>query len=90
MMGINWLVLAVTVVTAGVAGAAAWLSRRSMVAYRGRTSADGAEADLEVARGSGYSMARIGLITNVIFVAIILFESIPIFFYVRNCGTWIE
>ena len=75
---VAWLEVAVTVLTTMLAASAAVVAYRS---HRILHSQEGARAG---AAGEEYA-ARAGLITSGIFTFIILFESIPIFYYLRTC-----
>lgn len=74
---VAWLELALTavaVLVAATATAAAYQNQRRLLA-----SAGGAALEAECCT------ARAGLYTSAIFTFVILFESIPIFFYMRSC-----
>ena len=74
---VAWLEFAVTVLTTVIAAAAA------VVAYRSCRILQSQQVD-EAAAAEEY-IARAGFITSGIFTFIILFESIPIFYYLRAC-----
>ena len=74
---VAWLELALTVAAlllAAAATAAAYRSHRRLL-----SSAESAALEAEC------DTARAGLYTSAIFTFVILFESIPIFFYMRSC-----
>ena len=75
---VAWLELALTAVAVLVAAAA------TAVAYRSQRRLF-ASALLGSTREAERYTARAGLLTSGIFTFIILFESIPIFFYLRSC-----
>jgi hypothetical protein len=74
---VAWLEVAVTALTAVIAAFAAFVAFRS---YRILRSQD----VVETTAAEEYT-ARVGLITSGIFTFIILFESIPILYYLRTC-----
>ena len=74
---VAWLEVAVTVLTTVIAASAAIVAYRSHRILQSQ-QVDGAAAPEE-------DTARAGLITSGIFTFIILFESIPIFYYLRAC-----
>jgi hypothetical protein len=80
-MGISavaWLVLAMTLFMTLVGLAAAWSAWRAYLRLRTGPSA-------EVALRGELYLAQAGALTSSIFVAAILFETIPVFFYLQRC-----
>jgi hypothetical protein len=79
---VAWLEVLLTVVTAAVAAAA------TFVAYRCYLSSATAPLDSAAsgsARDTDRYTAYVGLLSGSLFFFVILFESIPIFFYLRHC-----
>ena len=76
---VAWLELALTAVGVLVAAAATAVAHRSQ--RRLQASATASDSSGEAERYT----ARAGLLTSGIFTFVILFESIPIFFYLRSC-----
>jgi hypothetical protein len=76
---VAWLELALTGATTLASAAATAVAYRSY--RRLRSSGQSADAD----RAAERDTARAGLLTSGIFTLIILFESIPIFYYLRHC-----
>ena len=76
---VAWLELALTVATALASGAA------MAVAYRSHCRLRTIAQEPDSARAAERYTARAGLLTSGLFTFIILFESIPIFYYLRNC-----
>jgi hypothetical protein len=74
---VAWLELAITA-AAALAGAAA-----TAVAYRNDRRLRSGAAEDDTMRASLRYTARAGLLTSGLFTFIILFESIPIFYYLR-------
>lgn len=78
---VAWLEVALTAVTATVAAASTFVAYR----YHRRL----APPPLESADGSALTTQRyiafVGLLAGSLFFVAILFESIPIFFYLRHC-----
>jgi hypothetical protein len=75
---VAWLEVAATVLTTVIAALAAIVAHRS---YRILRSQNLEEAGI----AAGEYTARAGFITSGIFTFIILFESIPILYYLRTC-----
>lgn len=75
---VAWLPLAATALTVLAAGVAVF------VAYRCCRLASRDEGE-SAAPGPWLDAARAGLLTSGLFVFAILFESIPIFYYLRSC-----
>lgn len=75
---VAWLEIAITALTTIVAAAATAVARRSQ-----RIIATRAEDQLAAAFEA--HTARAGVLTSGLFTIIILFESIPILFYLRDC-----
>lgn len=75
---VAWLEIAVTVLTALTAAAAAILAHSRHRILRSQNLA-------EAGPGAEEYIARAGFITSSIFTFIILFESIPIVYYLRTC-----
>ncbi len=75
---VAWMLIAFTVTTATCSAIA------TVVAYRSycRLQSQGKVSD---ARASERYLAKAGAITSGIFTFVILFESIPIFYYLRDC-----
>ena len=76
---VAWLELALTAAGLLVAAAA------TVVAYRNQRPLISSTHDALPAREAERQTARVGLITSGIFTFIILFQSIPILFYLRSC-----
>lgn len=76
---VAWLELAVTAVASSVAAAATAVAYRNQVCLLSISPTTTNSVDVE------QYTARAGLFTSGIFSFVILFESIPIFFYLRNC-----
>jgi hypothetical protein len=78
---VAWLEVALTAVTAALAAAA------TIVAYRCHRRL--ATTPVDSADGSAHAAERytayVGLLAGSLFFLTILFESIPIFFYLRHC-----
>jgi preprotein translocase subunit SecG len=74
---VAWLLIAVTVLTAAAAGVAA------LVAVRASRKITG--DDIYATRGTAEYMARVGVLASVLFIFVILVQSVPIFFYLRHC-----
>lgn len=84
-MGISWLLLIVTAVTLLLAGYSIRASWRSWAASRQPSlTQSGGDAASEAA----HPVAYVALITNIVFAVIIAVQSIPIFFFLKDCGTW--
>ncbi len=79
---VAWLVLAVTLITAVVTAAALWASVR--MERRLEQAGAGEEAALEPDRPAPFA-ARFGVITNGLFLFIILFEAVPVLYFLRHC-----
>jgi hypothetical protein len=75
--GVAWLILATSALTLVLAVAALLIARRSerllLADLRGRDD----DAD--------EFMARVGLVTSVVFVAIIVAQTLPVLYYLRSC-----
>jgi hypothetical protein len=78
---VAWLILVASVVALLVAGTAAFVAYRS----RERLARESQATDIEPGTNPEYDMARTGWTTSALFVLIITVETIPIFFYLRNC-----
>lgn len=76
---VAWMVLVLTAVTA-IASAIA-----TVVAYRSHRRLQGGANGSDPARLAESNTARAGILTSAIFTFVILFETIPIFFYLRDC-----
>jgi hypothetical protein len=76
---VAWLVLALTVATTLTSGAA------TVVAYRSRCRLRSEEAAEDAAGAAERYAARAGLMMSGMFTFVILFESIPIFYYLHGC-----
>jgi hypothetical protein len=76
---VAWLELALTVVTTLVAGAA------TVVAYRNHRRLRSGEGEEDAAVAAERYTAWAGLLTSGMFTFIILFESIPILYYLHSC-----
>ena len=78
---VAWLLIGVSVpllATAALAGLVSWRLQQRLPGPRG--------ADVpEDSPGAGQFAAYFGIITNVLFTAIILVESIPILFHLQHC-----
>lgn len=79
---VAWLVLAVTLVTAVVTTAAIWASVR--MEQRLERAGAGEEAALKTDRSTPFA-ARFGIITNGLFLFIILFEAVPVLYFLQRC-----
>lgn len=75
---VAWLVLAMTLAMTLVGFAASWSAWRVYSRLRSDPTAEIAS------RGELY-LAQAGALTSGIFVAAILFETIPVFFYLQRC-----
>lgn len=76
---VAWMELALTALAVLVAAVATVVAYRMLRRLQSSTHEATAEGDAE-----RYT-ARAGLLTSGIFTFVILFESIPILFYLRNC-----
>ena len=76
---VAWLELAITAAAVLVAAAA------TAVAYRSQLPLLSSAYNADAAREAERQTARAGLLTSGVFTFAILFESIPIFFYLRSC-----
>lgn len=76
--GVAWLLLGVTLLTLGIGGMATWLSWRC----------DGkilrAQETEEDMAGEKFTVST-GLLSNSVFVFIILVQSVPIFYFLHEC-----
>lgn len=78
---VSWMLLVMSAVMVALAAWALFVSRR--IGRRGRRAGSAApDAD---DRATAEYVARFGLITNGLFLFIILIESVPIFFYLGEC-----
>ncbi len=75
---VSWTILGVSLVCLAVAGLATLVSWRH--------SRDGSGPDEE---RPGRFAARTGLVVNPIFMFIIVAQTLPVFFYMRECGSYI-
>ena len=75
---VAWMELLATAIAVGLAAAA------TVVAYRTERQLLKREPDEVASVGEKYT-ARAGLLASGFFTFVILFESIPIFFYLRDC-----
>lgn len=75
---VAWLLLNVTLLTTAVASIA------TMVAWRRRGCLSGAAERAAPDVAERYA-AHVGLVCSGLFTLIILFESLPIFYYLRGC-----
>jgi len=78
---VAWLILLLTAATASIAAASTFVAYRF---YRRLATAQLDSADGESHSAERYT-AYVGLLAGSLFVFVILFESIPIFFYLRHC-----
>jgi hypothetical protein len=77
--GVAWLLILASIAAMGLAALATW------VAYRGEQRSPPIEPEtVNLARPDRY-VVRLGMITNLIFIVIIIAQSIPIFFFLRSC-----
>lgn len=76
---VAWLVLALTVVTTLTSGAA------TVVAYRSHRRLRSEEAEEDAAGAAERYAARAGLMMSGTFTFVILFESIPVLYYLHSC-----
>jgi len=76
---VAWLLLLWTVVTTLVAAAATVVAYRCYDRLRSAAAAGDSVANVEL------SLARVGLLTSGLFTFVILFESLPIVFYLHHC-----
>src|SRR5687768_10869842 len=76
---VAWLELALTVATTMAAGAA------TVVAYRSHRRLRSDDAEEDAAGAAERYTAWAGLLTSALFTFIILFESIPILYYLHSC-----
>lgn len=75
---VAWMLLALTLVTMALAAASAWM------AWRGEQATPPLPEATDMAAADHY-IVRVGIITNLIFIFIIVAQSIPIFFFLRDC-----
>lgn len=81
-LGVNsiaWLLLAASAVPIALSGLSVWTSNRLIQKLR-RDLEEGEEVS-----GPELHTLRIGVITNGLFVLIIVVQTIPIFYYLRGC-----
>lgn len=78
---VAWLEVALTAVTAAIAAASTFVAYR----YHRRLAAPPLESTEESAHVAQRYIAFVGLLAGSLFFLVILFESIPIFFYLRHC-----
>lgn len=70
--GVAWFVLGFTMLTLAGAGGSSWMARQAM-------HEDGA--------GEGHVwIARLGYLSGMAFMATILFETVPVLFFLRSCA----
>jgi hypothetical protein len=74
---VTWLLLGLTMATASAAGAA------TLAAYRSRHHSQSSEA--EISADAKRHVAWLGVLISGLFTVIILFESIPILYYLHGC-----
>lgn len=75
---VAWLEFVLTVVTVAIAGGA------TVVAYRCHREVRSKESSYGASVADAFT-ARAGVLTSGILTFVILFESIPIFYYLRSC-----
>ena len=75
---VAWMLLGVSVLASGLAGLAIVVSWRVSRRLRGVVGNDEGE------RATVFSV-RLGLILNVVFAAVIVVQTIPIFYYLSKC-----
>jgi hypothetical protein len=75
---VAWLEFVLTVVTVAIAGAATVVAYRRHRELRSKESSSGASI-------ADAFTARAGVLASGILTFVILFESIPIFYYLRSC-----
>jgi hypothetical protein len=78
--GTAWLLLALSFLLLAASAAATFIPWRHLR----RMEAAGGESDTQ--RGAEEHLARMGFLAGVGFTLVILIESIPIFFYLQECG----
>jgi hypothetical protein len=76
---VAWMLIIVSIVTALGAAASAWIAVRTIAKF----PLD--EADIAETRGTGHYMARTGVYSSIIFIVIIAVQTVPIFFYLKDC-----
>lgn len=77
--GVAWLILAVSVATLLVALSAVVVARRSEQRLHAPALADSAD------QGPKVYLARAGFVSSVLFAFVIAVETVPIFYYLREC-----
>jgi len=78
---VAWLILLLTAATASIAATSTFVAYRL---YRHLATTPHDSADGESHSAERY-ISYVGLLAGSLFVFVILFESIPIFFYLRHC-----
>ena len=76
---VSWMLLVMTLLTLGLALAAtavAWRNRRRLLREWGHRSESHEAEDFT---------ARLALVSNAVFVGVIVVQSVPIFYYLREC-----
>lgn len=81
LTAVAWLLIGTSALALALASAATATSIRIGQHLQGPHSAKMKTADLEATAFSG----RLGLISNIVFTVVILVQSVPIFFYLREC-----
>lgn len=71
---VAWLILAVTVVCLALAGIATYASWRHARRDTGKPAR---------------FLGRTGLVANPLFMLVIIVQTLPVFFYLRDCGVYI-
>jgi fatty acid desaturase len=75
---VAWVILAVSVVILLLTGVITWISWHHS---RGGGASDGERP--------GRFAARVGLVANPLFGLVIIAETLPIFYYLKDCGTYL-
>ena len=78
--GVAWSVLGMTVPLAGVSAVATWMAWRMDRRLGGQASEDGSSTE-----DPRVYMARAGWITDGLFLFVILFETVPVFYFLQRC-----
>lgn len=80
LTAVAWLIIGLSILWTAVAAAATWVSWQSA---QGTTALE-MESDGNTS-ATGPHIARVGFYTSALFTLIIIVESVPIFFYLRDC-----
>lgn len=80
LTGVAWLEIGASVLTLGLAVVSTWIAQRS----RRRLVGEG-DAEIYESSDPRVFMARTGTLTGRLFVFIILVQTLPILYYLRDC-----